>query len=180
MARSIFGSLYIHDDGRFEVLIRKDELKRLLKANKALGSAAPFKRFLPKSCQSRPLSECEFVDLADLPGLVDQLAKIYVNIDVAETNLAEKQGNAHAAPTSKVFIAAKGVADNGILVSTVDVMGFLPHINIIPSTFESSVDVLLNARHGTITVPAGSILNKIDPQSPEDTGFVIAVSYCYE
>lgn len=81
-----------------------------------------------------------------------------------------------------VFIAAVGVPDGyGNLISTVDVMGFLEHTNILPSTFVASMDVLLNPRNGNIIVPAGSTLNVIDPDGdPAKTGFEVLVSYAYQ
>ena len=80
-----------------------------------------------------------------------------------------------------VFIPASGVSDGyGNLISTVDVMGFLQNTNIIPSTFVSSMDVLLNPRNGVVTIPAGSILNQIDPADPAKTGFEILVSYAFQ
>jgi len=81
----------------------------------------------------------------------------------------------------RVFIAATGVSDGyGNLISTVDVMGFLNSTNIIPSTFVSSMDVLLNPRNGVVQVPAGSILNQVDPGDPHKTGFEVFVSYAYQ
>lgn len=81
----------------------------------------------------------------------------------------------------RIFIPATGVSDGyGNLVSTVDVLGYLNNATIIPSTFVSSMDVLLNPRNGVIQVPAGSILNQIDPQDPGKTGFEIFVSYNYQ
>lgn len=80
-----------------------------------------------------------------------------------------------------VFIPATGVPDGyGNLISTVDVMGFLQNTNIIPSTFVSTMDLLLNPRNGTVTVPAGSILNKVDPNDPGQTGFEVLVSYMFQ
>jgi len=80
-----------------------------------------------------------------------------------------------------VFIPASGVPDGyGNLISTVDVMGTLENTNIIPSTFVSSLDVLLNPRNGIIQVPAGSTLTTIDTTDPARTGFEILVSYAYQ
>lgn len=80
-----------------------------------------------------------------------------------------------------VFIPATGVTDGyGNLISTIDTMGFLENTNIIPQTFVASVDILLNPRNGTVQVPAGTVLNAVDPTDPSKTGFEILVSYAYQ
>lgn len=81
-----------------------------------------------------------------------------------------------------VFVPAAGVPDQyGGIVSTVDTMGQLEHVNIIPQSFVSSMDVDLNPRNGIIIVPAGTELNVIDPGGdPQKTGFEILVSYAYQ
>ncbi len=81
-----------------------------------------------------------------------------------------------------VFIPANGISDGyGNLISSVDTMGFLQNTNVIPSTFVSSMDVLLNPRNGVVQVPAGSVLNAIDPNGdPARTGFEIIVSYAFQ
>ena len=80
-----------------------------------------------------------------------------------------------------VFIPASGVSDgHGNLISTTDVMGFVENTNIIPATFVSSMDVLLNPKNGTITVPAGSVLNKVTVGDPSQTGFEILISYMFQ
>jgi len=81
----------------------------------------------------------------------------------------------------RVFIKSTGVPDGyGNLISTVDTMGFLNNTNIIPSTFAASMDVLLNPRNGVVQVPAGSVLNSIDPLDPNKTGFEVFVSYTFQ
>lgn len=80
-----------------------------------------------------------------------------------------------------IFIPATGVPDGyGNLISTVDTMGFLQNTNIIPSTFVSSLDVLLNPRNGVVQVPAGTVLNQVDPNDPSQTGFELQIAYTFQ
>lgn len=80
-----------------------------------------------------------------------------------------------------VFVPATGVPDGyGNLISTVDVMGFLKHTNIIRQTFVSSMDVLLNPVNGVVQIPAGTTLNRVDPNDPATTGFELLVSYSFQ
>lgn len=80
-----------------------------------------------------------------------------------------------------LFVPASGVNDgHGNLISSVDVMGFLKNTNIIPKSFVSTMDVLLNPVNGTVTIPAGSILNKINANDPTKTGFEILLSYMFQ
>lgn len=77
-----------------------------------------------------------------------------------------------------VIIPATGVLDGmGNLVSAVDVMGTLEETNIVESSFSSNTDIILNAKNGVITVPAGSILNFDDGTTQ---GFEVIVSYRYK
>jgi hypothetical protein len=97
-------------------------------------------------------------------------------IDDAKTEAFSK-----ASLDELVFIPATGITDGyGNLISTVDTMGFLENTNIIPQTFVSSLDVLLNARNGVVQVPAGTVLNAVDPTDPSKTGFEILVSYAHQ
>jgi len=81
----------------------------------------------------------------------------------------------------RVFVKATGVPDGyGNLISTVDTLGFMNNTNIIPSTFASSMDVLLNPRNGVVQIPAGSTLNVVDPSDPNKTGFEVFISYAFQ
>lgn len=80
-----------------------------------------------------------------------------------------------------VFVPASGVSDGyGNLISTVDAMGYLQNTNIIPSTLVSTLDIEVNPRNGVIIVPAGTPLNRIDPDNPANTGFEVMLSYMFQ
>lgn len=58
-----------------------------------------------------------------------------------------------------VIVPATGVATSNGLVTPVDIKTELKKPNILASSFNSTVDVALNANNGVITFPAGTILN---------------------
>lgn len=88
-SKSVFCAVYVHSDGRFEISVTESKSKQLLTMNATLGVLAPFKRFLPKSCKSRPLSACEFADAADLPFVMKQLTDIYLNPNSAQKQISQ-------------------------------------------------------------------------------------------
>ena len=62
--------------------------------------------------------------------------------------------------------------------SIVDSMGYLEEVNIVVSSFVSTMDVVLNAKNGTITVSAGTEINHtMDDGTP---AFQVIVSYRYK
>lgn len=63
---------------------------------------------------------------------------------------------------------------NGVLVSTVDVMGALDETNIIESSFSSNFDLILNPKKGTFIIPAGTPVNFDDGTT---IGFEVISSY---
>jgi len=80
-----------------------------------------------------------------------------------------------------VVIPAIGFPDGyGHYVSTIDVMGFLKHPNVIVGTFQSDITVWLNRVNGTITVPAGSYLNNDRNGDGVPDSFKVTNSYTYE
>jgi len=89
VSKTNFCSIYLHSDLRFEILIREPVLKNITQQSKALGNLSPFKRFLPKSCTSRALTDCEFVDAADLPALITQFLQILANPVAAQKQLTK-------------------------------------------------------------------------------------------
>lgn len=74
------------------------------------------------------------------------------------------------------LIPAATTTVNGVLVSTVDVMGSLNEVNIIESSFTSNLDVVLNPKKGLVVVPAGTPVNY---QTPDFIGFEVKASYRY-
>jgi len=58
-----------------------------------------------------------------------------------------------------IIVPATGVAGPGGLVTPVDIKTELKKANIIASSFNSTVDVVLNANNGVITFVAGTPLN---------------------
>lgn len=83
-----------------------------------------------------------------------------------------------------LFIPAPFAPDGyGSFISTMDVVGNLDNTNIIPNTFVSTLDVLLNPRNGAVRVPAGTELNVVDPDhdgDPAKSGFEIMMSYAFQ
>lgn len=83
---------------------------------------------------------------------------------------------AFSAPVvDEVIIIPTAVDVNNL--STVDSMGYLNEVNIVESSFVSDTDVILNAKNGTITVPAGTEVNHSDNGTP---AFQVTVSYRYQ
>ncbi len=79
-----------------------------------------------------------------------------------------------------VIIPSVGVSDGygGPLVNPVPVTGVLENSIIEPTSFVSTIDVLLNPVNGVITIPAGTELNFDDGFG--GTGFEVIVSYTYQ
>ena len=66
----------------------------------------------------------------------------------------------------------------GCPVSSTDVMGMLKETNIIESSFQANIDLILDTKHGVITVPAGSEVNY---EFPDGTpGFEVVASYHFK
>lgn len=78
-----------------------------------------------------------------------------------------------------VIIPSIGVTDGygGPTVNPVPVTGVLENSNIEPTSFVSTIDVMLNPVNGVITIPAGTTLNFDDGMG--GTGFEVIVSYTY-
>ena len=74
------------------------------------------------------------------------------------------------------LIPAATTLINGVLVSTVDVMGSLNEVNIMESSFTSNLDVVLNPKKGLVVIPAGTPVNY---ETPNFTGFEVKASYRY-
>jgi hypothetical protein len=66
---------------------------------------------------------------------------------------------------------------NGILVSTVDVMGALNETNIIESTFTADLDIVLNPKKGIFIIPAETPVNYDDGSK---IGFQVTASYRFQ
>lgn len=66
---------------------------------------------------------------------------------------------------------------NGILVSTVDVMGALNETNIIESTFTADLDIVLNPKKGIFIIPAETPINYDDGSK---MGFRVTASYRFQ
>jgi hypothetical protein len=79
-------------------------------------------------------------------------------------------------PEEVIIVPAAVQEVNGVLVSTVDVMGPLQETNIIESTFSSNFDLVLNPKKGVFTIPAGTPVNYDDGSI---IGFEVIVSYRY-
>jgi len=66
----------------------------------------------------------------------------------------------------------------GTLISSMDVMGMLKETDIVESSFEANMDLILDSKHGVITVPAGSQINY---EFPDGTpGFEVVASYTFK
>lgn len=76
-----------------------------------------------------------------------------------------------------VFVPASVNTVNGVLVSTLPVMGGLKETNIIDSSFSSNLDINLNPKKGTFIVPAGTPVNFEDGTN---IGFQLTASYRYQ
>ena len=95
----------------------------------------------------------------------------------------DNKDSAFSAPVvdEQIVIPAVGVPDGyGNYRSTIDVMGFLQFPSVIAGTFTSNVTVYLNPVNGTITVPAGTILNHDSDNDGEPDSFLVTCSYTYE
>lgn len=75
------------------------------------------------------------------------------------------------------IIPASTTIVNGVMVSTIDVMGALNETNIIETSFVADVNVVLNPKKGLIVIPAGTPLNYDDGTM---VGFKVTSSYRYK
>jgi len=79
------------------------------------------------------------------------------------------------------IVPAPYVEQNGVLVSTIDVMGSLEEVNIIQSSFVTNIDLVLNPKKGTFVVPSGTPLNYEEDINQITTfGFEVQSSYRYQ
>lgn len=124
------------------------------------------------------------------PGMIGGLKQIGTDIFVTVSDgvsippmgvIDEIKTEAFSRPVvdDKKFIPSTGVSDGyGHLVSPVDVAGFARETNIVPSSFSSNIEIILEPKHGAITVPAGTQLNHQNDNGDYD-GFEILMSYNY-
>lgn len=69
--------IYGHSDGRLEIMVMNDELKKVLRYNEMLGDNAIFARVLPRSLKKRPLKAVEFVNPEDVSEILMAFERIY-------------------------------------------------------------------------------------------------------
>ena len=78
-----------------------------------------------------------------------------------------------------INVGVTHIDGNGDLVNSEDVTGVLEYPNIKPSSFSSTVSVVLNSVNGIVTVPAGTPLNYDSDNDGTYDGFRIIVNYIY-
>jgi hypothetical protein len=78
-----------------------------------------------------------------------------------------------------VNVKATEINDNGELVSSDDVTGFLEFPNIIESSFTSTLTVALNSVNGAITIPSETPLNYDSDGDGVYDSFRVIVNYIY-
>jgi len=77
------------------------------------------------------------------------------------------------------FVPSVGIADGyGKTVNPTPVMGKLRETNLIANSFAANFTVQLDPKHGTIIIPAGTVLNHMNSLGALD-GFEVVASYSY-
>jgi hypothetical protein len=74
------------------------------------------------------------------------------------------------------IVQAPVYEQNGILLSSMDVMGALNETNIVESSFTTNLDIVLNPKKGTFIVPQNTPVNYDDGSK---IGFQLTASYRY-
>jgi hypothetical protein len=97
-------------------------------------------------------------------GVIDDIkTKAFTNVSWNET----------------VIVPAVGVISGGILVTPIDIKAELRRPNVVPSSFNATVNVALNAINGIITFPAGTQLNIDLTGSGTPNGIKTIINYTY-
>lgn len=126
------------------------------------------------------------------PGMIAQLGVLGNNIVCGVSDGTVPLGiiddikvRAFTAPSidERIIVTAPMVSTNGQgeLITPIDVMKELKNPNIVQNSFVSNpLDVVLNARNGTITFPAGTVLNLDQDGDGAPDSLTTVVNYSYQ
>jgi hypothetical protein len=79
-----------------------------------------------------------------------------------------------------VIVSAVGVNSGGTIVTPIDIKAELRKPNVVPSSFNSTINVVLNPVNGIITFPAGTPLNFDLTGSGSPNAIRTIVNYTYQ
>lgn len=139
---------------------------------------------LPYSWPVDPSAEFEPGQIAQLKALGNQIVAGVCDGTAPLGIIDDMKKNAFSAVSmdEEVIVEAVGVLNgNGDLVSDREIKVELNNPNITSTSFISrSVDVVLNPRNGTVTFPAGTLLNYCTTDSGTPDAIRTVVSYSYQ
>ena len=132
---------------------------------------------------SAPIDPSATFEAGQIAGLIEINGELFVTVSDGHSipPIGVIDDNKTSAFTGTVvdevqIVPAPVQEVNGVLISTIDVMGGLAETNLLESTFTANVDIILNPKKGTFIVPAGTPVNYDDGTT---IGFEVVSSYRY-
>ncbi len=130
---------------------------------------------------SAPIDPSATFEAGQIGGLIEINGELFITVSDGDTIppigiIDDSKTSAFTGTVVEelqIVPSATTVVD-GVLVSTVDVMGALDETNILESTFSANFDLILNPKKGTFIVPAGTPVNFDDGTT---IGFEVISSY---
>lgn len=137
---------------------------------------------------SAPVDPSAVFEAGQIAGLIEINGQLFVTVSdgVSIPPIGVIDDNKTSAFTSNAidelqFVPAPVEEVNGVLVSTMDVMGALEEVNVIQSSFTTNIDIVLNPKKGTFIVPAGTPANYEEQVGNTTTfGFEVISSYTFQ
>ena len=132
---------------------------------------------------SAPVDPACVFESGMLVGLIEINGELFVSvadgINVAPIGIVDDDKTtafSKAVTDEVVIVPAPFENQNGVLISTMDVMGGINEVNIIQSSFSTTLGIVLNPKKGTFIIPRGTPLNY---QNGNIYGFEMICSYRY-
>jgi hypothetical protein len=140
-------------------------------------NALPISFPLDPSAEFEPgmLAQLKLIGNDIVAGVSDGTAPIGIIDDI--------RTQAHTKPQIdeivEISVKSAELNDNGVLVNSEEVVGFLTNSNLVESSFTSTLNTALNPVNGAIIVEAGTPLNFDFDNDGINDGFRVIVNYIY-
>ena len=142
-----------------------------------VGNTLPASFICDPSCEFQPgmIAELTVIGNQVMATVSNGTAPIGVIDDIKTRSFSNVSWN------EAVIVPAVGiVGPNGNLITPIDIKAELRKPNIIPTSFNADVDVILNPINGVITFPAGTSLNYDLIGSGTPNAIRTIVNYTYQ
>lgn len=141
-----------------------------------ISNSLPFSWPCDPNAQFQPGQIAQLVLMGNqiVCGVSDGTAPIGI-IDDIKTNAFT-----NASVDEEVVVQSAGVLSNGVLVTATDIKTELANPNVVERSFTADIPVVLIARNGVITIPAGTPLNMDLTGSGTPDSVRVVVNYTYQ